>query len=248
MSGHSVPTPMHLRLGQKEKVWTGEYVDEEEEEEDRMDRIEAIGEEDDENNLDGEDDYEGKGWDNNEDEEEEEDEDVDDEGDHEGLEWDVPEFSSQSDPPSHPHYGPQQQVEEGGDAPVEDAVSRAEARDLLRFSLSRNRSLRRLKRWQRLRTRRGLGIRLIQHWKSWRQRAQWVNSQGNRVGRRMQRYSLYGKQRRTKRYRQSQYTDGEDDSDSEMYTESDRGTRLLYFRSVHVESNGFLFKLSLFEL
>ncbi|XP_074518141.1 sentrin-specific protease 3b [Halichoeres trimaculatus] len=222
VSGHSVPTPMHLRLGQKEKVWTGEYVDEEEEEEDGVGRIEAIGDEDDENNLDGEEDYEEKGWDNNEDEEEEEDEDVDDEGEPEGLEWDVPEFPSQSDPPSHPHYGPQQQVEEGRDIQVEDAVSRAEARDLFRFSLSRNRTLRRLKQWQRLRTRRGLGIRLIQHWKSWRQRAQWVNSQGNRVGRRMQRYGLYGRQRRTKRYRQSQYMDGEEDSDSERFTESDR--------------------------
>uniref|UniRef100_A0A8C5FJ91 SUMO specific peptidase 3b n=1 Tax=Gadus morhua TaxID=8049 RepID=A0A8C5FJ91_GADMO len=39
-SGHSVPSPMQLKLGQKEKVWKGEYVEEDEE-----DGIETIGDE-----------------------------------------------------------------------------------------------------------------------------------------------------------------------------------------------------------
>nr|XP_020504944.1 sentrin-specific protease 3-like [Labrus bergylta] len=230
VSGHSVPTPMHLRLGQKEKVWTGEFLDEDEEdEEDGMGRIEAIGDEDEENNLDGEEEFDGKGWDNNEedeDEEEEDEEEGDEDGDQEELEWDVPDFSSQSDPPSHPHYEPLQQAEEGRDVLVEESVSRAEAGDHLRFHLSRNRNLGRLKLWQRLRTHGGLKVRLTQHWKSWRQRAQWVCSKGQRWGRRGQRYGLYGKQRRTKRYRQSQYTDGEEDSNDERFTKSDRDKEL----------------------
>ncbi|XP_070849190.1 sentrin-specific protease 3b [Chaetodon trifascialis] len=227
VSGHSVPSPMHLRLGQKEKVWTGEYVDNEEE--DGMGRIEAIGDDEEENNLDGEDEgeFEGKGWDNNEEEKEEE---VEEEGDQAEVEWEIPDFPSQSSqhPHSqeHQHYGPQQKVEEGGDVTVEDTVSQAEAGDLLKSHLSRYRAPRRLKRWQHLRSHGGLGFRLTQHWKSWRQRAQWVCSQGHRWNRRGQRYSLYGKQRRIKRYQQSPYTDGEDDSNNGRFTESERDKQI----------------------
>ncbi|CAB1456047.1 unnamed protein product [Pleuronectes platessa] len=55
VSGHSVQSPMHLRLGQKEKVWTREYVDDEEEEEQEEGGIEPIGDEEEDNYLDGED-------------------------------------------------------------------------------------------------------------------------------------------------------------------------------------------------
>ncbi|XP_035531364.1 sentrin-specific protease 3-like isoform X1 [Morone saxatilis] len=227
VSGHSVPSPMHLRLGQKEKVWTGEYVDEED---DGMGRIEEIGDEEEENNLDGEEEdegeFEGKAWDNNDGDEEEED--VEEEGDQAEVEWGIPDFPSQST--QHPHsqqhqHGPEQKAEEGGDVIVEDTVSQAEAGDLFRSHLSRYRALRRLRRWQRLRSHGGLGFRLTQHWKSWRQRAQWVCSQGHRWNRRGQRYSLYGKQRRIKRYPQSPDTDGDDDSYDERFTESERADK-----------------------
>lgn len=228
VSGHSVPSPMHLRLGQKDKVWTGEYV--EEEEEDAMGRIEAIDEEEEEHYLDGEEkgEFEGKSWDNNEEVEDE----VEEESDQAELEWEISEFPSKSI--QHPHsqqhqyYGPQQKAEEHGDVPGEDAVSQTEAGDMFRSHLSRNRALRRLRRWQRLRSHGGFGFRLTQHWKSWRQRAQWVCSQGHRYNRRWQKYSLYGKQKRIKRYQQSPYTDGEDDSNDESFTVSERGTDIHY--------------------
>ncbi|TMS02311.1 Sentrin-specific protease 3 [Larimichthys crocea] len=244
VSGHSVPSPMHLRLGQKEKVWTGEYVEEEEEEEeeDGMGRIEAIGDEEEENNLDGEDEgeFEGKGWDNNEEEEEDEEEEEEEE-ERRRRSWMGKEIrtrwsgTSHACPPSSPSSlihnstnitGPQQKAEEGGDVSVEDTVSQAEAGDLFKSHLSRYRALRRLRRWQRLRSPGGLGFRLTQHWKSWRQRAQWVCSQGHRWNRRGQRYSLYGKQRRIKRYQHSSYTDGEDDSNDERLTESERDNQI----------------------
>lgn len=223
VSGHSIPNPMHLRLGQKDKVWTGEYLDQEEK--DAVGRIEAMDEEEEEHCLDGEDkgEFEGKGWDDNEEEEDEEE--VEEEGDQAELEWEIPEFPHSQ---HHQYYGPQQKAEEDGDVTVEDAVSQAESVEVFRSHLSRNRALRRLRRWQRLRSHGGLGFRLTQHWKSWRQRAQWVCSQGHRYNRRWQRYSLYGKQRRIKRYQQSPYTDGEDDSNDERFTVSERGTDIHY--------------------
>ena len=228
VSGHSVPSPMHLRLGQKEKVWTGEYVDAEEEE-DGMGRIEAIGDEEEENNLDEEDEleFEGKGWDNNEEEEE-----VEQDGDQAEVEWEIPDFPSLSTQHPHSqqpqHYGPQQKAEVGCDVTEENTVSQAEAGALFRSHLSRYRALRKLKRWQRLRSHGGLGFRLALHWKSWRQRAQWVCYQGQRWSRRGQRYNLYGKPRRIKRHRQSPYTDGDDDCDDERFPESNRGTGIHY--------------------
>ncbi|GAA6230988.1 ubiquitin-like-specific protease ESD4 [Lates japonicus] len=233
VSGHSVPSPMHLRLGQKEKVWTREYVDEEEE--DGMGEIEAIGDEEEENNLDGEDkgEIEGEDWDNNEEEEEEDEEEeaeVEEEGDQAEVEWEIPDFPFQSTQyrhsQQHQHCGPQQKAEEGADVAVEETLSQAEAGDLFRSHLSKTRALRRLRRWQRLRSHGGLGFRLTQHWKSWRQRAQWVCFLGQRWSRRGQRYNLYGKQRRIKRYHQSSYTDGADDSNDDRFTESDRDKKV----------------------
>lgn len=222
VSGHSVPTPMHLRLGQKEKVWTGEFVDEE----DVMDGIEAAGDEEEEeqNNLEAENKgkFEGKVCDNNEEEDKE------DEVDQMNLVWEISDFPCQSTQKSlsqhHQHCGPQQKAETSDDVIVEDCLSQAEAGDLFRPSLSRYKAVRRLRRWQRLRTHGGLGFRLTQHWKSWRQRAQWVCFLGHRWSRKGQRYSLYGKQRRIKRYGQSSYTNGEDEINDERLAESGRGT------------------------
>lgn len=225
VSGHSVPRPMHLRMGQKDKVWSGEYV-EEEEEENALGRIDAIDEEEEEHFLDGEErgEFEGKSWDNEEVEDEVE-------GDQAELEWEISEFPSKAI--QHPHsqqhqyYGLQKKGEDV-DVPGGDTVSRADKGDTVTSHLSRNRALRKLRRWQRLRSHGGFGFRLTQHWKSWRQRAQWVCSQGHRYNRQWQRYSLYSKQRRIKRYRQSPYTDGEDDSNDESFTVSEKGTDMQY--------------------
>ncbi|XP_047464072.1 sentrin-specific protease 5-like [Mugil cephalus] len=221
VSGHSVSSPVQFRLG-KEKV--GEYVGEE----DGIGVIEAIGDEEEEvNNLDGEDvgEFEGKGWENNEDEEEDGEEDGDQE---EAEEWDIPDFLAQYPVPQHqqPH-GQQQKVEKV--VPVEDAVSpaaAADARELFMSNLSRYRALKRLRRLQRLRTHGGLGFRLTQHWKSWRQRARWVCSLAHRWSGRGQRYNAHGgKQRRIKRHRQSTYHD-EDDSNDERFTVSERDKQI----------------------
>ncbi|XP_059210974.1 sentrin-specific protease 3-like isoform X2 [Centropristis striata] len=245
---------MHLRLGQKEKVWTGEYVEEEEEgEEDGMGRIKAMGDEEEENNLD-EVEFEGKCWDNNEEEEEDEEEEeeeeedeeeLEDEGDDAELEWEIPDFPSEStqhphSQQQHLHHGPQEKAGEGAGVPVEDIVSQAQAGDLFRSHLSRYRALRRhrLRRWQRLRSHGGVGFRLTQHWKSWRQRAQWLCSQGYRYSRRGQRHNLYGKQRRIKRYQQSPYTDEEDDSNDERFTDSETDKQMNGCSPVKQEDRG----------
>uniref|UniRef100_A0A3P8SN30 SUMO specific peptidase 3b n=1 Tax=Amphiprion percula TaxID=161767 RepID=A0A3P8SN30_AMPPE len=218
VSGHSVSSPMHLRFGQKEKVWTGEYGNEEE---DGMGSIEAIGDEEEVNNLDGKEmcEFEGKGWENNEDEEE-----VEEDGNQDDVEWEIPDFPFQSaeypHSQQHQHHGPQQKAEKVGVATVEDAVSQAEAGDLFRSHLSRYNALRRLRRLQRLRSHGGHGFRLTQHWKSWRQRARWISSLGHR--RRGQRHKPYGKQRRIKSYQRSSYSEEEDDSNDKQFTMSER--------------------------
>nr|XP_046236833.1 sentrin-specific protease 3b [Scatophagus argus] len=222
VSGHSVPSPMHLRLGQKEKVWTGEYVDKEEEE--MIGGLEAVGDEEEENYVDGEDkgEFEGKDWDNNEEAEDEDEEEVEEEGDRAEVEWEIPEFPSKTT--QHPHlqqhqpYGPQEKTEEDADVAVEDTVFQAKAGDLFRSHLSRNRALRRLRRWQR--------FRLTQHWKNWRRRAQWIFFQGHRWNRRGQWYSLYSRQRRIKRNLQSSYSNGGDDCKDKRFTVSERDKQI----------------------
>ncbi|XP_056431736.1 sentrin-specific protease 5-like isoform X1 [Gadus chalcogrammus] len=103
-SGHSVPSPMQLKLGQKEKVWKGEYVEEDEE-----DGIETIGDEEAENHFEEaennfeeeeeeEEEFEGEIWD-------EEEEDEEDDGESE-QEWEGAQFPSQSNQPLHPQPPP----------------------------------------------------------------------------------------------------------------------------------------------
>lgn len=218
VSDHSVSSPMHLRLDQKEKVWTGEYVDEEE---DVIGGIEAVGDEEEVNNLDGEEmgKFEGKSLENNEEEEVEEDR------DQEEVEWEMTDFSSQSSQQlhsqQHHHHGPEQKEEKFGEATVDHAIIQAEAGDLFRSHLSRYRALRRLGHLQRLRSHGGLGFRLAQHWKSWRQRARWMCSVRHRWSHKGQRHILYGKQRRLKRYHQSPYSNEEYDGSDDRLTESD---------------------------
>ncbi|XP_041840782.1 ubiquitin-like-specific protease ESD4 [Melanotaenia boesemani] len=213
VSGHSVSTSMHLRLGQKDKLWTGEFVEEEDEEEETG-CMETIGDEEEVNNMYPEAlaEFQGKGWDRNNEEEEEEEE-MDEARDHEKVEWDVPDpgpdsFHHHHPPQQHQHHGPQQKAER--DASMEDMFSPPEGRDLFRSHLSRYRALKRL---QRLRCQGGLGVRLAQHWKNWRQRARWICSQGPQWSRRGQKKRRYDKER--KRRQVSLYSDEEEEESNE---------------------------------
>ncbi|XP_029940815.1 sentrin-specific protease 3b [Salarias fasciatus] len=236
VSGHSVSSPMHLRLGQKEKAWTGEYVEddeeEEEEEEDGMGGIEAIADDEDEeeeevNNLHGgaAGEFESKGW-AHPDEEEEEEEELEEDGEQGEMDWEIPEFPSPcaQHPPSQQQQldDPQQRAARAAEA---DLASRAEAGDRFDSPLGGYRALRRRRRLQRVRPPAGLGSRLTRHWRSWRQRARWMCSLGNRWSRRGQRCSLYGKQRRTRRHQQSPYSE-EDDAHEEPFRLSDRDKQM----------------------
>ncbi|XP_015251106.1 PREDICTED: sentrin-specific protease 3-like [Cyprinodon variegatus] len=116
-SGHSVSSSVHLRLGQKDKLWAGEYI-----EDDGPGAIEAIGDEEEGKNLyedDGED-LQGKAWENNGEEE-----DGDEVG--ESEEWEVPDFPCQSNPYVRPQLQDQrpqqqQQQEEPGAPSAESAL------------------------------------------------------------------------------------------------------------------------------
>lgn len=221
VSDHSVSTPMHLRLEHKEKVWTGEYVVDEE---DGIGGTEAVGD-DEVNNFDGEDmgKFDSKSLENNEEE------DVEEDRDQEVEEWGISDFSSQSSQhlhsQQHDHQRPEQKAEEFGEAPVDQALSQAEVGDLFRSHLSRYRALRRLGRLQRLRCRGGLGFRLSQHWKSWRQRARWVCSVRHRWSHKGQR-NAQREQRRLKRYEEPPYRHEEYDGSDDGHTESDRDQQI----------------------
>lgn len=240
VSGHSVPNPMHLKLGQKDKVWTGKYV----KEEDGI-GINALVDDEEENNLEEDDEEDFECWGNDEEEEEEEGEE-EGEGDEAEVEWEVPDFVSQSSqhPQSqqHHHYGPHRKKEEGGDVGVEDTESQAVAGAAVRSQFSRYRALRRLRRWRRLQSHSGLGFRLTQHWKNWRQRAQWVGTLGHRWTRKGQRNDLYAKQRRVKGYWRSPYdAEEEDDDNDEGFMESESAGK---FSHVHLHISRMCFNSS----
>lgn len=215
---------MHLRVGQK-NVWTEEYVDKEEQ--DGIEGIDAIEEEEEEHYLDGEDEsqFEGKDWDN----EEDDDEDVDEEGDKDEFECEIAEFPAKG--PQHTfsqhQYYKLQQKSEDGEIPITELVSQTHA-DMFRLHLCKNRGPRRLKYWQHLGSKRNVGFRLTQHWKSWRLRAQWLCSQGHRYRRRWQRHSLHGKQKAIRRYQQFPGTDESDDGVDENIMGFHGGTNTLF--------------------
>ncbi|XP_038159109.1 sentrin-specific protease 3b [Cyprinodon tularosa] len=192
-SGHSVSSSVHLRLGQKDKLWAGEYV-----EDDGPGAIEAIGDEEEGKNLyedDGED-LQGKAWENNGEEE-----DGDEVG--ESEEWEVPDFPCQSNlygRPQHQDQRPQhQQQEEPGAPSAESAAFQAGARGLYRSQLRRYRVLKRLRSLALVS--RGLpGSQPARQWKNWRQSVRWSTAAGQHGGRKGQKPSFYGRQRRTKRF------------------------------------------------
>ncbi|KAM9424927.1 sentrin-specific protease 3b isoform 2-T3 [Pholidichthys leucotaenia] len=217
---------MHLRLPQKEKVWTGECI---EEEEDGIGGIEPVGDEEELNNLDCEDVGKLEEEDEEEEEEEEEEDEVGDCGDQEEVEeWDVSDFPVQSflQPHlQHHHHEPQEKAEKISRATSENAVSRAKAGDLFRSNLSRYRALKRLRRLQRLRSHAVLGFHLSQHWKSWRQRAS-VSSLGHRWSLRRQKCHLYGKSRRIKMHLKSSCYNEKDDRNHTRFTGFKRDERI----------------------
>ncbi|XP_026871350.1 sentrin-specific protease 3b isoform X1 [Electrophorus electricus] len=172
-SPHSAQSGMHIKLSQKEGVWTGESV-----EPDEMDEEDGFDDEEEE------DDFEDEQLEDREETNfecaplEDEDEEVD---------WLV-----QTDPLSQVQ---QYQMQ----SPSVKEQAEFEARDFPESPLrARLRGLRqqRLKRWRRLRACTGLRFRLAQNWKTWRQRALWVGTLGHRRARRWRQYSLYSSRQR----------------------------------------------------
>uniref|UniRef100_A0A671QR18 Uncharacterized LOC107704250 n=1 Tax=Sinocyclocheilus anshuiensis TaxID=1608454 RepID=A0A671QR18_9TELE len=167
-------SPIHLKLGHKEQVWTGEYIE----------PVELLDEE--------------AGFDKNEEdmeEEEQDEEEIDSECDpweekDEVEDWQMP-FESQPQAMFANNYWQQVSSHEG--------EAKFQARDFPENPFQiRLHGLRqqRLKRWRRLRFSARLRNRLVQNWKTWRQRAQWVGTLGYRRSRRCRQYSLYASKRR----------------------------------------------------
>uniref|UniRef100_A0A3P9MB49 Sentrin-specific protease 3/5 conserved domain-containing protein n=1 Tax=Oryzias latipes TaxID=8090 RepID=A0A3P9MB49_ORYLA len=124
VSGHSVSSPMQLRLGQKEKLWTGEYIEEEEE-----DGMEMMGDEEELTDVYSEDlgEFEAKAW---KDSGKEEIKDVEVEESQKKLEWDVPDFPSQSSQQLRvlQHHGAEEQPDQSSGVGGDDLPSPAAAR------------------------------------------------------------------------------------------------------------------------
>lgn len=165
-------SPIHLKLGHKERVWTGEYIEPVEVDED-------VGVDD---NL----------------EELEEDEELDDQDiSSECATWE--EKEELEDWQSTFESQPQIMHIDSFRHQVPSRDAELQARDFPENPVQvRLHGLReqRLKRWRRLRSSVRLRNRLVQNWKTWRQRAQWVGSLGYRRARRWRQYSLYSTKRR----------------------------------------------------
>uniref|UniRef100_A0A673NDP0 Sentrin-specific protease 5-like n=1 Tax=Sinocyclocheilus rhinocerous TaxID=307959 RepID=A0A673NDP0_9TELE len=147
-------SPIHLKLGHKEQVWTGEYIE----------PVELLDEE--------------AGFDKNEEDMEEQDEE---------------EIDSECDP-----WEEKDEVEDWQMPFESQPQAKFQARDFPENPFQiRLHGLRqqRLKRWRRLRFSARLRNRLVQNWKTWRQRAQWVGTLGYRRARRWRQYSLYASKR-----------------------------------------------------
>lgn len=215
---------MHLRLGQKEKLWTGENI--EKKEQDGTGGIAPIGDEEELNDLYSDDlgNFESKGWENTGEDGNDE---VQEEEDQEKVEWEEPEFFSQSTNHHHlqqdRHHEPQQTAETLGVASIRNFVSQAEGRNLFQSYFSSYRAMRRLRRLRSLPRRVLPGFQLAQHWKSWRQRARWMFPEGHHWNRRGQKYKLYGKPRKTKRFSTSVYSDEESDGREVQFKGTSRG-------------------------
>lgn len=167
-------SPIHLKLGHKERVWTGEYIEPIEVDED-------IG-------VDG----------NLEDLEEDEESD-DQEIDSECALWEEKEELEDWQRPFESQLQIMHVESFRHQAPSHDGDAELQVRDFPEHPVQvRLHGLReqRLKRWRRLRSSARLRNRLVQNWKTWRQRAQWVGSLGYRRARRWRQYSLYTTKKR----------------------------------------------------
>ncbi|XP_016426757.1 uncharacterized protein LOC107754702 isoform X1 [Sinocyclocheilus rhinocerous] len=160
-------SPIHLKLGHKEQVWTGEYIEPVEVDE------EAGFDEDEEDMEEEERDEECVPW--------EEKDEVED--------WQMP-FESQPQAMLANNYRQQVSLHEG------EAKFQARDFPEKPFWI-RLRGLRqqKLKRWRGLRSSARIRNRLVQNWKAWRQRAQWASTLGYRRARRWRQYSLYASKR-----------------------------------------------------
>lgn len=158
------------------------------------------------------------------------------------MEWEVPDFPLPSVQHLHSQqfqlHGPPQKAADNGDVTVEDSSLQATVGDSFRSLHSRHRAFRRVRTWRRLRSHGGFGVRLTQHWKSWRQRAQWSCSKEYRSSRRALRFNLNSKKRRMKRYLQSPYTNGDDDSASGDFIESGKDKRMIGYSQDRQEERG----------
>uniref|UniRef100_A0A8C7CRZ1 SUMO specific peptidase 3b n=1 Tax=Oncorhynchus kisutch TaxID=8019 RepID=A0A8C7CRZ1_ONCKI len=183
-STHQMPSPMHLKLDQKEReAWDAEYMEE-------LEREEMEGdEEEDEEEVDFE---EGEGWDEEEQEEEED-------GEEAEVEWEVPHMVPTTSLQEQNHHHQLQAPLEDDDDDNDDNQAENKARDFpsnpiqSRLNVLRQR---RLRRWRKLRSHSGLRSRLTQHWKTWRQRALWVGTLGHRRARKWPQYSQYANRHR----------------------------------------------------
>ncbi|CAL9694429.1 unnamed protein product [Knipowitschia caucasica] len=191
VSGHSIPSPMHLKLGQKEAAWMGDYV--EDEDGDDLAKIESIEDEDEME----EDRHEQAPWD-------EEDGLVEEEEYHTHAQW--PKMPSQAAAYSHFQQVPEksdceedyeeeeeeveEEEEEEEDEEEEEEENMGESSESPSVAaLCPGRSLG----WTRLSSRRSIG--LVGQWRRWRHRAQWMNKwRRGRV-----RHSLYSQPKRSYR-------------------------------------------------
>ncbi|XP_051963057.1 sentrin-specific protease 3b isoform X2 [Xyrauchen texanus] len=160
-------SPIHFKLAHKERVWSGDYIEPVEIDEVEFDENEENVDEEEEQDEE-EIDSECAPWEENDDVEN----------------W---QMASESKPQIMHDDNYQHQ------ASSHEAEVRFQARDIPENPLQiRLHGLRqqRLKRWRRLRSSAGLRNRLVQNWKTWRQRAQWVGTLGYRRAKRWRQYSL----------------------------------------------------------
>lgn len=174
-------SPIHLKLSNRERVWSEDYIE-------PVELDEEAGFEENEDDMEE---------DEEEDEEERDEEDIDSEcapwEEKDDLEdWQMP-FESQPHVMLANTY--QQQVT------LTEGEAKSQARDFSENPFQmRLHGLRqqRLNRWRRLRSSARLRNRLVQNWKTWRQQAQWVGTLGYRRARRWRQYSLYASKKREK--------------------------------------------------
>ncbi|XP_057711047.1 sentrin-specific protease 3-like [Corythoichthys intestinalis] len=201
-SDHSIPSPMHLRLGQKERVWSGE----DEAEEEGLDHI----------NAEFADEFEGGCWEENDDDEEEEEENEEDEEEDEEsgavTDWTVADIAAQH----YKHFGMTENVEDVTMVEEEEEddgeVSLSgTGRQTLTPHPHRFRAVRRS--WQRRPFRGTPGYMLSLQWKRWRQRAQRVSFLHLRWSLKATNYNCYNNKTKMKHYRRSAYSDDENSDD-----------------------------------